>query len=165
MTLGSKFQFSLPWILTLCVCCMHQGWDVTAKIIAKCSGQVWLPRSDGSPKTNFHLASEWHKWKQLPTFSSVWALSPSTEQMSGHYLKRSSAWVNFRSAEWAVILEISFLGYHIGRQGESQILWETIPVNTAIGCMSEGHGWVGNLQPSMRSQRQAATVELQMWKW
>lgn len=51
----------------LYVCCMHQGWDITAKVIAKCSGQVWLPRSDGSLRTNYHLASEWHKWKQLPT--------------------------------------------------------------------------------------------------
>lgn len=71
-------------------------------------------------------------------FSSVWALSPSTEQMSGHYLKRSSAWVNFWSAEWAVILEISFLGYHVGRQGESQLLWETIPLNTALDvCLKD----------------------------
>lgn len=87
-------------------------------------------------------------------FSSVWALSPSTEQMSGHYLKRSSAWVNFWSAEWAVILEISFLGYHVGRQGESQLLWETIPLNTAIGCMSEGYSCVGNLQSSSTRQQQ-----------
>lgn len=55
-----------------------------------------------------------------------------------------------------------FSGYHIGRQGESQILWETILLNIAIGCMSEGNSWVGNLQPIMHSQCQAAVVGLQM---
>lgn len=116
------------------MCCVHQRWEVTAKVTAKCAGQVCLPRSDGSRRTDYHLASEWHKWKQLPTvFISLGFVSLYRTNVGSLFKEELS----LPDGDRAVILEISFLGYPIGRRGEPHFLWETIPLKVATGRISE----------------------------